>query len=140
MKKRILSLGLLAIFVLSMCCVGAAAAEARASSTLTLFTASASKGNNSGEVKISYDVQTNTPADKVGISSIAIYKSDGSYVTTVTGTTGNGLVRTGAYRHKSTYVYTGTSGTSYYAVVTGFATIGSDSDSRTVTTSTIKAP
>lgn len=133
-------MGFVVVFMLSMCFVGANAVESRASTTLYLFTASTSKGSNSGEVKINYDVYASQKADEVGISSIVIYKSDGSYVTTITGTTGNGLIRTGVIRHKSTYVYTGTSGTSYYAVVTGFATIGSDSDSRTVTTSTIKAP
>ena len=50
------------------------------------------------------------------------------------------LVRSNASRHRSTYTYTGTSGTSYYAEVTVFAKIGSDYDSRTVTTATVKAP
>ena len=54
--------------------------------------------------------------------------------------TSNGLVRSNASRHRSTYTYTGTSGTSYYAEVTVFAKIGSDYDSRTVTTATVKAP
>ena len=109
------------------------------STTFSLFIASASKGDSAGEIKINYDVQASQPADQVGISSIKIYKSDGTYVTTITGTTKNGLIRTGAGRHKSTYIYKGSSGTSYYAVVTGFATVGSDSDSRTVTTGTVQA-
>lgn len=140
MKKRILSLGLVVAAVLSMCCVGASAVEPRASTTLFLVTASTSKGSNTGEIKINYDVQASKKADEVGVSSIEIYRSNGSYVTTITGTTENGLIRTGTTRHRSTYVYTGTSGTSYYAVVTGYATIGSDSDSREVSTSAILAP
>lgn len=140
MKKRILSLGIVAALVFSLCCVGASAAETRASTTLTLFTVSTSAGDNAGEIKINYNVQANKSADEVGISFIKIYKSDGTYVTTITGTTGNGLIRTGTTRHKSIYVYKGSSGTSYYAVVTGYATVGSDSDSRDVTTSTVKAP
>lgn len=140
MKKRLFSLGLVVVCMLSVCCVSANAAELRASTTLSLFTVNSSKGDNKGEVKISYDVQASKTADEVGVSSIKIYESDGSYVTTVTGTTGNGMIRTGTTRHKSTYIYKGTSGVSYYAVVTGFATVGSDSDSRTVTTGSIKAP
>lgn len=140
MKNRILSLGFVVSFMLSMCCVGANAAEPRASTTIFLFIASTSKGDDKGEVKINYDVQANKMADEVGISTIEIYESDGSYVTTITGTTRNGLIRTDTTRHKSTYIYKGTSGVSYYAVVTGFATIGSDSDDRTVTTGSTKAP
>lgn len=140
MKKRLFSLGFVVVFMLSMCCVNANAIETRASTTLSLFTASTSKGDNKGEVKINYDVQASKMADEVGISTIEIYESDGSYVTTITGTTRNGLIRTGTTRHKSTYVYKGTSGVSYYAVVTGYATVGSDSDDRTVTTGSIKAP
>lgn len=140
MKKRIISLGLVVVFVFAMCCESAWAAETRASTTLGLFTASTSKGDNTGEVKINYDVRASKMVDEVGISSIEIYESDGSYVTTITGTTGNGLIRTDTTRHKSTYIYKGTSGVSYYAVVTGFATVGSDFDDRTVTTGSTKAP
>lgn len=140
MKKRILSLGFVTAFVLSLCCVGASAAEVRASTTLFLYSASASSGDSTGEVKINYDVQASKIADQVGISTIKIYRSNGTYVTTITGTTQNGLIDTGTSRHKSKYVYKGISGTSYYAAVTVFATVGSDSDDRTVTTDIVTAP
>lgn len=137
MKKRILSMGIAVLFVLSMCSGIASAAETRASKTISLYTVTASMGSNAGEIKINYDVQASKIADEVGVSSIVIYKSDDTYVTTITGTTENGLIREGATRHRSSYVYKGSSGTSYYAVVTVFATVGSDSDSRTATTGTV---
>lgn len=137
MKKRIFTMGVAAALVLSVCCGAACAAEARASKTLSFYDAGASRGSNKSEVKINYDVQASKIADEVGISSIVIYKSDDTYVTTITGTTKNGLVRTDTMRHRSTYVYEGDPGTSYYAVVTGYATVGADSDSRTVTTDTV---
>ncbi len=140
MKKHFFPFLLAISCLLSMCVVGASAIESRASTTLASYPVSIAKGNNSGEVKISYDVQANGKADSVGVSSIKIYKSDGTYVTTVTGSTGNGLIRNGASRHNSSYTYSGTSGVSYYAKVTVFATIGSDHDSKTVTTGTVKAP
>ena len=140
MKKRIVSVGLVIAVALSVCCGIAFAVETRASLTLTAYSASTLAGDNTGEVKINYDVRASDIADEVGVSSIEIYKSNGSYVTTITGKTSNGLIRTDATRHKSNYVYKGTSGTSYYAVVTVFATVGSDSDSREVKTNSTKAP
>lgn len=140
MRKRILSLGLILTMVLTLCGGMALAVETRASSTLTYYPVGVSKGENEGEVDISYDVLANKKADEVGVSSIKIYKLDGTYVTTVTGTVTNGLLRTNATRHSSTYTYKGTSGVTYYAEVTVYAKIGSDSDSRTVTTPSVKAP
>ena len=140
MRKRILSLGLIMIMALTFCGGMALAAAPRASLTLSAYTAGVSKGDNKGEVDIGYDVMASGKADEVGVSSIKIYKSDGTYVTTITGTTGNGLIRTNAATHMSTYTYEGTSGVTYYAEVTVYAKIGSNSDSRTVTTPTVKAP
>ncbi len=137
MKKRVLSFSLIAALALSLCSGAALATEGRASTTIKLYTASASKGDSAGEVKISYEVQAKSLADEVGISSIVIYKSDGTYVTTITGSVSNGLIRTSTTRHRSTYTYSGNAGTSYYAIVTGFATIGSDSDSKSVKTNAV---
>ena len=78
--------------------------------------------------------------EEVGIEEIKIYRSNGSLVTTIAGTTSNDLINTDVSMHAGSYPYTGTSGTSYYAEVTIFATVGSDSDSRTITTSTVEAP
>ena len=140
MKKCFLSLGLAVALALSLFCATALAVENRASITLGGMTVTAVPGSNQGEIKISYDVKASGIADRVGVSSIKIYKSNGAYVTTITGSTENGLIRTNAIRHRSSYIYTGTSGTSYYAVVTVFADIGADSDSDEATTATVKAP
>ena len=140
MKKRFLSLGLVLTLMLTLCGGMALAAEPRASLTLSCYTAGVSKGDNKGEIDISYDVKASQKADEVGVTSIEIYESDGTYVTTITGTVANGLLRTNATRHISTYTYEGTSGVTYYAEVTVYAKVGSDSDSRTVTTPTVTAP
>lgn len=140
MRKRLLPLGFMVAIIITLCGSTALAVEDRASTTLSRYPIAVFEGDNKGEIKIGYDVMASGIADEVGVSSIKIYKSNGSYVTTITGTTGNGLLRTDASRHSSTYVYEGTSGVTYYAVVTVYAKIGSDSDSKTVTTSSIKAP
>lgn len=139
-KKRIFSGVVVLSFLMSMLCMTASAVEPRASATLLCYNAIATQGSGAGEVKITYDVQANTKASQVGVSSIKIYKADDTYVTTITGTVANGLIRENASRHRSSYIYTGKSGTYYYAVVTFTATIGSNTDSRDFTTSTVQAP
>lgn len=114
--------------------------DSRASLTLSSYSSGLKAGTGSGEIRISYDVAASKPADSVGVSSIAIYKSSGAYVTTITGTTSNGLVRASSSIHKGVYTYKGTAGVSYYAEVTVFATVGTTTDNRTVTTAVVKAP
>lgn len=139
-KKRLLFVLVALSLLLSICSMPAIAIESRASTTLLYYNAKVSQGNSAGEVEVSYDVQANTKASQVGVSSIEIYKADDTYVTTITGTVDNDLIRENASRHRSSYIYTGISGTYYYAVVTVTATIGSDTDSRDFTTSTVQAP
>lgn len=119
------------------CCLGVAVASGseinpRASLTIAKTSAAAYTGDNLGEVDIEYNIMATTRADKLGVSSIVIYKPDGTTYT-VTGTTKNGLISSGG-SHLGTYTYKGIKGHSYYAEVTLFATIGSDTDSRTITT------
>lgn len=141
--KRVFSV-VLAVMLFVTCCGGTVLAaneiEPYASPTLSYYDVTLFPGDDSGILWIDFDVRSGRLADKVGVEKIKIYKSNGTYVTTITGTTSNGLVRNDNNLHAGTYEYKGTSGTSYYAEVTVFATIGSTSDSRTVTTSTEEAP
>ena len=114
----------------------------RSSPTLMGYGAKLSQGSvpGSGKIIITYDVMANGRAESLGVSSIEIYKSDNSYVTTITGNTMNGLIASRDITHRSSYIYTGVSGTYYYAILTVFATINGVTDSRTITTSTVQAP
>ena len=95
----------------------------------------------SGKLTISYDVSANTGAEKVGVSSIKIYKAENDkYVTTITGSVQNGMIATDTEWHRSSYTYTGTSGVEYYAVLTMTATIDGKTDSKQYTTNTVTAP
>lgn len=140
MKTRFFSFLSATILAFTLCVGVVSASEARASLTLSSYSVVADPGSDPGEFKITYDVRAITYADRVGVSSIEIYKSNGIYVTTISGTTSNGLLRSDAVRHRSSYTYTGTPGASYYAAVTVYAKIGSDSDSRIITTDIIKTP
>ena len=140
--KRIFT-SFFALVLALTCCLGVTSANAvspQASLTIASYSATMKAGSSSGQVKIGFDVTASKMADSLGVSSIVIYKADGTYVTTITGTTSNGLKETSSSMHKGTYTYTGVSQVSYYAKVTVFATVGSTTDSRTVTTATAKAP
>ena len=142
--KRIVSIALTAALALA-CCFGSAFANDEimplSSPTIMGQSASMKGGNVSGELRISFDINAKRSADEVGVLSIEIYRSTGAYVETIYGTVDNGLVLTSSIKHAGTYSYTNAeSGKFYYAVVTLYATIGSLTDSETITTATVKAP
>lgn len=139
--KRVFS-AILVCAVLLSCCVSAFAATegaGRAANILSTYTASAVTGANSGEVKITYRAGANRLAMAIGVASIAIYKSNGSYVTTIKGSAANGLISFNADRKSGSYTYKGTPGVSYYAVVTITASAGGETDNKTVTTNRAQA-
>lgn len=139
MKKKLIAF-LLAVTVVCALCGGVAAAvEPRASYILAAYQIVGAKGDGSGEFKVKYDIEANKQGT-VGIESIEIYKWDDTYVTTITGTVENGLLEPNTTEACGTYVYTGTPGESYYAIVTLSARAGSIYDSRQWTTATIKTP
>lgn len=139
--KRFVTLAL--VFVVTItCCINASAASStilRSSPTLSDYEAILKAGSSQGEIKINYDVTSSKPATSLGVYSIAIYTSSGTYITTIYGTTSNGLIRTSASSHIGSYSYIGTTGTYYYAKVTVFAETATDYDSRVIVTNTIKA-
>ena len=123
-------------------CGTAYAVEAGLYASLTLreYSAKLVKGNSAGDIKISYTVKSSKMADSIGVSSIVIYTSSGDYVKTITGSSDNGLIREDSPMHASSYPCSLTSGNSYYAEVTVFATVGKISDDRVVTTNIVTAP
>ena len=141
--KRIIAIILSLALAISCCCASAFAAsslETRASVVLCDYNVALAPGNTSGKVTLDFLLFANTTADSIGIEAIEIYKSNGSYVKTITGTTGNGLIVTNQLVHIASYDCSLTFGVSYYAAVTFFTKAGSISDSRTITTTTVTAP
>lgn len=140
-KHRIILFAITVMLAITnFCGTTASASVARSSPTLSSYSAVATQGNSAGEIIITYDVCANAIASSLGVSKIEIYKLNGSYVTTIYPTSLNGLKTSKAMWHRSSYTYTGISGTYYYAEVTVFATIDGVTDSRTVTTNSVKAP
>lgn len=137
MKKRFVSFLLVMSFVCALCCGIAAATATRASDILSSYHVASDQGSGTGEFNVKYDVRADL-SGTIGVESIEIYKSNGVYVTTIYGTTENGLMKAKAYRCSGTYTYTGSAGASYYAVVIISADSGSIYDSRQITTNIVK--
>lgn len=140
MKKRCLAFLLALSLVTAFCAVPVFALEDRASKTLSSYLGVMKAGSKSGELRISYEVHANTTADSVGVSSIALYNSGGVYMTTILGSTDNGLIDTDCVTCAGTYSHTAVPGNSYYAAITVFAQIGDEYDSRVITTKIVTAP
>ena len=139
MKRKWVSFILVMSFVCVLCGGVAVAAETRASDILSSYQVASDKGSGKGEFKVKFDVQADL-SGTIGVESIEIYKSNGEYVTTITGTTENGLMKSKSYSCSGTYTYTGSAGASYYAVVIISAQSGSIYDSRLITTKIVKTP
>lgn len=139
MLKRSFSFLLSLILITTLCSV-AFATENRASTTLTSYNVSCAAGNKAGELRFSYDVKAKKTADSVGVSSIELYSSGGVYMTTILGNDKNGLTKSDSVICKGTYSHTAVPGNSYYAIVTVFAEIGDDYDSKMVSTKIVTAP
>ncbi len=142
-KKLTFLLTSLILSIMCFCQIASAAeSPARASLYLSSYGAylSAESSSYTGTLNIEFDVVAAQRSDYVGVSELIIYKSNGSRVAAITGSTRNGLLRANALAHAYTYLYNGTPGTSYYAVVTVYAEKDGGSDSRTITTNTCVAP
>lgn len=137
MSKRILrsiSVILVIVFLVSAP-VQALAAEARASAWFTGYGASIVAAGN-GKINVEFRVVGTGTMAKLGVSTINIYKSNGTFVKTISYTaSGNGYMMgyNTAY-HSGSVPYSGVAGQKYYAVVTFFAKNSSGSDTRSYTT------
>lgn len=137
MSKRILrsiSIILVSVFLISAP-VHAFAAEARASAWLSGYSASIEASGN-GIITIKFRVVGTGTMAKLGVSTIDIYKSNGTFVKTISYTaSGNGYMMgyNTAY-HSGSVPYSGVAGQKYYAVVTFYARDSSGSDYRSYTT------
>lgn len=140
--KKCFSALFIATALLISCCQFAIASDIQpyASEYLSAYTVALAPGDNSGEVRLAFSVLATGKMTQLGISKVEIYKSNGSYVTTIYSNSANKMLGYSTEHHNGNYVYSGVSGTSYYAKVTVYAKDSTGSDSRVVTTATAKAP
>ncbi len=92
-----------------------------------------------GSIEIHFRVIAGETMVTLGASSIDLYKSNGSYVTTLYSTNYDNMLGSDTIRYSSSVSYQGVSGQSYYAVITFYADSGSVSSTTTYTTASVTA-
>lgn len=116
-------------------------AVVRSSLYISQYYAELRTGYSSGELRINYDVTSGRSTTSIGVSQIRIFNEYGACVTTIYGSSYNGLLRTdGSRSHSGVYSYYGSSGTAYYAQVVFYAADSYGSDCKIQNTNTILAP
>ncbi|OUP46033.1 hypothetical protein B5F22_01985 [Pseudoflavonifractor sp. An187] len=135
---------LLMLFVSAVliCSVGTQAhAQTRASDYVAWYSVSSYQGEKRGQIDIECNIRAKWAVPKIGVLKIEIYQANGDHVTTIQGSTSNGLLSPkSSLAHIVTYTYNGVPGTTYYAKVTLCAGSNSDYDTRNVQTQKVTAP
>lgn len=111
------------------------------SSYFVSYLATAATGSDKGEIRVTITVRSaKSGLTQIGTSKIVVCRYDGTPIRTYYGTTANGLLSSGVFSYSYTYTISNLEpGTSYYAEVTVIAADASGSDTRVVTTNTVKA-
>lgn len=140
-KKLSLVFTSLVLLIASFCQTASAIeVSPRASLYLSGYGASLYEGEKKGSVRVEFTVSGTEYSDLVGVSNISIYKGDGTFVTSVTGTTKNGLLGVDKKTYSGDYTYYGEANTVYYMVLTVYAERDGGSDYRLYTTNNCRAP
>lgn len=135
--KKFFAIILSLVFITCFSCVTAYAAT-QASDYLLAYEATLFTGRNRNELQIQFDTYALDSMSSLGISQIKVYKDNGSYVKTITGTKTNGLLSSG-YGYSGAYTIKATAGEHYYLELTFIARDSSGSDYKTYTTNTAMA-
>lgn len=126
------------ILMLSLFC-GSAKAATYSSDYLKSYDASLSTGSQAGELSLDFSVSARSSVKTIGISSIAVYTSGGTYVKTINGSISNGLLASQTFCHEGTYTVDVTPGQSYYLRLTFAARDTYSGDSKSYITNVATA-
>lgn len=136
--KRSIALAFCMILMATLFC-GSAKAATYSSDYLESYYASLSTGNSAGKLSLDFSARARGSVKTIGISSIAVYTADGSYVKTISGSTSNGLLASQTISHEGTYTINVTPGQAYYLRLTFAARTANSGDSKPYTTNTATA-
>lgn len=140
MKRKTAVIAVILAFILAVSPL-ASALETRASEYISCYSAGMLAEGN-GKLRISFSITgTGGDMDKIGASSITIYKEDGTYVD-MFGYREEGYENLMAYDTwymDSSIIFQGVPGVKYYALVTFYVVRGEGSDFRYYFTNTVRA-
>lgn len=92
-----------------------------------------------GNIRIHFSVSANNTMSTLGASSIALYKSNGEYVTTFSSNNYSNMLTSDTYTYSSSISYKAVSGQTYYAVITLYADNGASNSTAIFTTASATA-
>lgn len=87
---------------------------------------------------VTFTVQGTRPMTTIGASCVKIYTADDTLVKTFWSAYNPSMLGSNASTYTSTLSYDGVDGTTYYAVITGYASYGGGSGTETYTTVSLK--
>lgn len=139
MKKAIRLLALTLILVISLSIIACAAYEEDfapyTNAYIEAMTGALSKSGDT--LYVTFTVEGTHSMTSIGASCIKIYTSNGTLVKTFWSAYNPSMLDHNTYSHTSTLSYDGTDGTTYYAVITGYASYGGGSGTETYTTASL---
>ena len=138
MKKRLVTVTLILILVFTLSLLNVEAFAAVTSSQyIVSTTATATGGNGSGYIKVSFSITGKTTMTDIGATKIEIKNSSGNTVYTFTSTEYPSLMGNNRGYYSSSAKLYCVANQTYYAVVTFYAGNSSGSDSFDYTTNSV---
>lgn len=139
MKKHIRLVALVLILVLALSGMACAAHEEEFTPYSNAYISSMTAGlSKSGDtLYVTFTVRGTGTMTSIGASCVKIYTSSGSLAKTFWSAYNSSMLASNQGIHTSTLSYDGTDGTTYYAVITGYASKGGGSGTETYTTGTL---
>ena len=137
--KRFFSLLSCVLLISMLCCVNVNAEITRSSEYIRSCRGSLESGSSRGKIDLSFTITATKSMTSLGISQVDVYKSDGTFVKTIYGSTSNGLLSNSGQRFTGSYTIALSSGETYYTELTFIAKDSSGSDTNTITTNTATA-
>ena len=92
-----------------------------------------------GDIRINFDIRTNGTMNKLGVTTINLYKSDGTLVKTYYSGTYTNMMSSSRSYYSSSIIHIGTEGQRYYAVAYFYASDSYGSDTITKTSASVTA-
>ena len=139
MRKFIRFIALALSLVLLLPCVAGAAYEEEftpySNAYISSITGALSKSGDT--LYVTFTTHGTRIMTSVGASCIKIYTSDGTLVKTLWSAYNPSMLGSNTYSYTGTVSYDGTDGTTYYAVITGYASYGGGSGTETYTTASL---
>lgn len=137
-EKKIITIIITLVVVLSLSVNAFADYLPLSNPNIAITSGYISKAGN-GKINIFFDVTATGKMVTLGAESIALYKSNGSYVTTLYSSNYDNMLGSNAAWYSSSVSYSAESGQTYYAIITFYADSGSVSSTATYTTASVTA-